>query len=380
VTGIPERLTVGGRAVAKAPYAREPFNDDTASFDRLVNLDSTFELEVTSTGGSILARAVNLGPRAAINYPDFVFSFEPTPGVALVGENICRSYFIGALQSGWAFECSFALTFSGAPPEVLGALELHPWIYPVRGPTRVTVRYAPPQDLTIRARRPSGTFAAGSTVPVTVEVANVGLGASKPADALLYSDQALTWSAQGGTVEATDYPPVWKIPALAPGQRVSVEAMATLGAYTLSATLSAVYPDANAENNTAQLALYPSPSGTADLRIENVELRAGAWGAQQIARVTVVNDGPASIDDFERLGIAANHRPINTIAISSVALSPGWSCLDDSCRGTRSMAVGERAVFDFSLSDTINNLWFQAYAGYTTPDPNTGNDARWVWW
>ena len=53
---------------------------------------------------------------------------------------------------------------------------------------------------------------------------------------------------------------------------------------------------------------------------------------------------------------------------------------DDYCRGTRAMAAGERAVFDFLLSGTIDNLWFQAYSGYTTPDPNTGNNTRWVWW
>jgi hypothetical protein len=80
---------------------------------------------------------------------------------------------------------------------------------------------------------------------------------------------------------------------VAPGQRVAVEALPTVGEYTLSAALSAVYADANAENNSALRWLQTLRVGAAPdtrgfgLRLAQERTRTCSTGASSASRPLV---------------------------------------------------------------------------------------------
>jgi hypothetical protein len=343
----------------------------------------------------------NSGPSAVIGteaQPVTVI-FHPAPGVA--GWPITTDRFVGTFDTiGLFLGVTFQLKVNTTReiPAVLGMIEIR---------ADATVHDPIPQlpvlsaDLEFRALRSSAAQAPGDPTNFSLEVVNNG---PNPASgvALRFDTNGYLpteWSPALGEIIDS----VWRLPTLAPGQTATLTGIgrdAPINWWldvrwhfdTPTASLGMLTPigpsvvDPVYENDQLRLDLSTAPRGTADLRVDSIELLPGDIYPRTI-RAVVTNAGPAinEVDPAQTsLQVLLRPAPEWTLIEARAIRNNNWSCGFGanilSCISYRSMRAGERVAFEFVVGGSYPEMR-QAYVefnGGLTPDHNPSNNRRYL--
>lgn len=359
-----------------------PLTDDEAALTTPVVVDASIHMQVDEIGEQVTVNLFNDGPFSAMGTQENLIHvlFHPAAGVH-VGQSDAGVFGLFASSPDAFASPSFVLTFDGAPPAELGTVELQPGPNRLSGPASVPVFYAARPDLRLAVWRTPGVVAAGASLPITVEVENVGAGAAQNATVALDLTPETTWTPPFGSVEKTTTGYVWKIPSLGAGIKAQLLGSLVAPAERSWLTARAQAPgDVDGLNDRMDLEVTASPDGTADLQITVLDMTgSGPW----YVRATITNAGPAvcqaqPLDSvIVQVGDLDGSTPNGSVSASVLRSSIDWSCSGDRCSTSTSLPAGSSHSFEFRVdsSEQLKGFSLLVRGGIDSPDPDPRNNA-----
>ncbi|HMJ12395.1 MAG TPA: choice-of-anchor Q domain-containing protein, partial [Polyangiaceae bacterium] len=371
-------LIGGGRAA--------PFTDDAAEFTTALGapasrLSFSYQLSYQSNVAGLIVFVVVKNESSAdavtSRAQPIAVRFDLAPGVQADG--YCGEV-LEPIRAGGTYSCVHVLSASATPSALVGSLVLNPGVNAVVGPAKFDFYHA---DIELSADRAAGVQVASTPTTFQIHATNHGLGAAR--NILVTLDGPVldyTFRPSRGVVAPWPFTTYnrWTIAALEPGETATLEvsvpyALPETPTYMSARLESAV--DFYVGNNWVNMNMAAAAQGTADLRISDLEVTAGANADSRVVTASIVNDGAASIP--ARVSISG----AQFIATSSraVALTSNWVCDTSVCDSNGPMAAGESASVRFEVSGDFSNPLAQVdvYVSGTThdiPDPHMGNNHR----
>lgn len=387
-----------------------PLDDDQADVTTPVvseialSLSTGFQRAYDDPGhvlSMLWVKVSNAGPSPAVGTPEqpIEIVFHPAPGVhaavsSEIGVNSGQWQPTGKLVGSFAAAntpfavVEFRFSVDGTIPAELGTVEF--------ASTGVTPQSSTPvihvaaADLEVRGHRQTDPDPAGST-RVSFEITNHGPGAAQNVEARLEGPPSIVWTAQVGSISApssTSFEPVWRIPALSPGQSVQVNGVwaAPRAGQSAGASVTSQAVDFH-DNEIESIDLNPPINGFADLSVSRLSAAPGADANQRIIRGAIVNLGPATAGADANDPIIVDIRTTDARVVGTPTAPADWTCTASasqyaSCFTHSPLPASVEIPFEFVLEGNFPSgepqptLRVYSQTAGQTPDPEPGNNSR----
>ncbi|HEY6561924.1 MAG TPA: choice-of-anchor Q domain-containing protein [Polyangiaceae bacterium] len=382
------------RAQVSAPALDPPLEDDAVELSTAVTRQSTLSAKVVfdrTSGPSAVVELYSSGPSSVIGTDAHPISvtFEEAPGVHATDP--WQTTTVGTFAPSPSFfrTFDFQISVDGTVPAQLGTVVIRA-DFDGQPPITLPVYAA---DIEIRADRSSAAQPSDTPTQFRVYATNRGPGPagniSIPVscwpDTGPFPD--VSWSTSAGTFTIDSFGSSrgdWNIPALAAGQTAVLTGIASVaeGVTTMVAWRQVVWlnppsgVDLDASNEEVTLDISPAPNGTADLKIENVQVVRGTDPYEQTVTVTVMNAGPAAVSSA---WLQMRDAPIPQISPRSASWTcayEGWTMTTMICRTSAGIEVGERLTFTFSFQSAVYYGHVIELQSYEKPDYDPSNNVR----
>jgi RHS repeat-associated protein/uncharacterized repeat protein (TIGR01451 family) len=376
------QLVVGDGALLSAPDTVTVTARDGADL-RVAFVDPSTAPAVGSSV-SLAVEAENRGPSSATGVTVQLLvpaGYTVTSAAVPVGtyDGVTGVWTVGALPAGAAARLTLTATVRATGPYDLAATVTATSPAdpdPTNNSATVPVTPRPSADLRIAFVDPPAAPAVGSSVGLTVEVANGGPASATGVTARFQPPAGYAVTAVAVPVGSYDAATgAWTIGALAAGAAVRLTLTATVGAtgpYDLAAALTGSSPaDPNAANDSATAFVTPG-AATADLGIAFVSPPAVlVVGSSVGLTVEVANGGPASATGVTaRFRLPAGFTP--TAAATQAGTYDGTT--GDWTIGTLAAGAAVRLTLTATVGATGPYDLAAAITGSSPTDPNPAND------